>query len=84
MFAPAIGIIEDPVTGNANGPLGAYLAKHKLVDFSGEALNFKGKQGETMDRPGIVEVSVETENGAPQLVKVGGQAVIAFQTKIEF
>ena len=25
MFAPAIGIAEDPVTGNANGPLGAYL-----------------------------------------------------------
>jgi PhzF family phenazine biosynthesis protein len=25
MFAPAIGIQEDPVTGNANGPLGAYL-----------------------------------------------------------
>ena len=25
MFAPAIGINEDPVTGNANGPFGAYL-----------------------------------------------------------
>ena len=25
MFAPAIGIQEDPATGNANGPLGAYL-----------------------------------------------------------
>ena len=25
MFAPAIGIREDPVTGNANGPLGIYL-----------------------------------------------------------
>ena len=24
MFAPAIGIPEDPVTGNANGPMGAY------------------------------------------------------------
>ena len=34
MFAPAIGISEDPVTGNANGPLGAYLVKHKLVSFS--------------------------------------------------
>jgi len=28
MFAPAIGINEDPVTGNANGPLGAYLIKY--------------------------------------------------------
>ncbi|GMQ62139.1 hypothetical protein AN2V17_13700 [Vallitalea sp. AN17-2] len=31
MFAPAIGINEDPVTGNANGPLGAYIVHHKLV-----------------------------------------------------
>lgn len=31
MFAPAIGINEDPVTGNANGPLGAYLVHHNLV-----------------------------------------------------
>lgn len=22
MFSPAIGIVEDPVTGNANGPMG--------------------------------------------------------------
>jgi PhzF family phenazine biosynthesis protein len=32
MFAPAIGISEDPVTGNAIGPLGAYLIKHGLVE----------------------------------------------------
>ena len=31
MFAPAIGIPEDPVTGNANGPLGGYLVHHKLL-----------------------------------------------------
>ena len=31
MFAPAIGIPEDPVTGNANGPLGAYLVHHKIL-----------------------------------------------------
>ncbi|MBL8967023.1 MAG: PhzF family phenazine biosynthesis isomerase, partial [Spirochaetaceae bacterium] len=31
MFAPAIGIAEDPVTGNANGPLGAYLTRHGRI-----------------------------------------------------
>jgi PhzF family phenazine biosynthesis protein len=31
MFAPAIGIAEDPVTGNAAGPLGAYLLHNRLV-----------------------------------------------------
>jgi len=28
---PAIGINENPVTGNGNGPLGAYLVHHGLV-----------------------------------------------------
>ncbi|WP_330460900.1 PhzF family phenazine biosynthesis isomerase [Streptomyces sp. NBC_00820] len=31
MFAPAIGIPEDPVTGNGHGPLGAYLVHHGIV-----------------------------------------------------
>ena len=31
MFAPAIGIPEDPVTGNGHGPLGAYLVRHGIV-----------------------------------------------------
>lgn len=31
MFAPAAGINENPVTGNANGPLSAYLVHHQLV-----------------------------------------------------
>lgn len=50
MFAPAIGINEDPVTGNANGPLGGYLIQHKIVDFKGNLFEFKGKQGEKINR----------------------------------
>jgi PhzF family phenazine biosynthesis protein len=83
MFAPAIGIHEDPVTGNANGPLGAYLIKHQLVKIYNGVLNFKAKQGEAMGREGIVEVGVEVKNGEPTLVKVGGKAVVVFKTDIE-
>ena len=83
MFAPAIGINEDPVTGNANGPLGAYLVKHKLVKIVGESFYFTGKQGEAIKRPGIVEVEVEIENGLPKKVKIGGRAKIVFKTEIE-
>lgn len=83
MFAPAIGIAEDPVTGNANGPLGTYLAKHQIVEATGNTLCFRAKQGEAIGRPGIVEVAVELENGTPVKVKVGGQAVVAFKTEIE-
>lgn len=83
MFAPAIGIPEDPVTGNANGPLGAYLARHRLVAVEGDRLSFKGRQGEAIGRPGTVEVTVELEVGLPKTVRVAGQAVIAFTGQLQ-
>ena len=30
MFAPRLGVPEDPATGGAHGPLGAYLFRHGL------------------------------------------------------
>ena len=83
MFAPAIGIPEDPVTGNANGPLGAYLVKHQLVDSSKNYIKYKAKQGEAIGRPGFVDVEVELEEGNPVKTKVGGNAVIVYKTEIE-
>jgi len=83
MFAPAIGINEDPVTGNANGPLGVYLVKHKMVENDGETLEFKALQGEAMKRPGVVDVKVRISNGKPVEVKVSGNAIIVFETELE-
>jgi trans-2,3-dihydro-3-hydroxyanthranilate isomerase len=31
MFAPSVGISEDPATGSASGPLGCYLVRHVVV-----------------------------------------------------
>lgn len=83
MFAPAIGINEDPVTGNANGPLGAYLVKHKLVKAGGSKFQFTGKQGEAIKRPGVIDVEVEIENEEPKKIKIRGNAVVVFKTEIE-
>ncbi|UCC85034.1 MAG: PhzF family isomerase [Gemmatimonadota bacterium] len=83
MFAPAIGIPEDPVTGNANGPLGAYLVKHGLAVAEGGTLTFRARQGEALGRPGVVEVIVEAEGTSPKLVRVAGRAIIAFQSELE-
>ena len=83
MFAPVIGIPEDPVTGNANGPLGAYLVNHKIVNTENDIFRFIGKQGETMGRPGTVEVKVTIKEQKPELVQVIGEAVIIFKTEIE-
>lgn len=82
MFAPAIGINEDPVTGNANGPLGAYLVHHNLVKHDNSLFKFKAKQGEAIKRQGIIEVEVKIENKEPVEVKISGNAVIVFKSQI--
>jgi PhzF family phenazine biosynthesis protein len=82
MFAPAIGIPEDPVTGNANGPLGAYLVHHQILGAADGIVTFRGKQGEAIGRPGIVTVSVEVRERQPVKVQVGGNATIVFKTEI--
>lgn len=83
MFAPALGINEDPVTGNANGPLGGYLVENKLVSFQGGNVNFKARQGEIMGRLGTVKVNVDVENNHPAVIKIQGSAVTIFKTQIE-
>ncbi len=83
MFAPAIGIPEDPVTGNANGPLGAYLVHHNILKAPDGSVAFKGKQGEAIGRPGIVTVTVKVRDGEPFRVQVGGYATVAFKTEID-
>lgn len=82
MFAPAIGIPEDPVTGNANGPLGAYLVHHHLVHPENNAFTFYARQGESILRPGTICVHVSLKDGTPITVKVSGHAVITFETGI--
>jgi PhzF family phenazine biosynthesis protein len=83
MFAPAIGINEDPVTGNANGPLGGYLVQNKIVNFENNLFEFNGRQGETPGRPGVVKVSVKIENEKPVLIQINGDAIVVFRTEIE-
>lgn len=82
MFAPAIGITEDPVTGNANGPLGAYLVHYKKVSYADSEFAFQAIQGEAIHRPGIIHVKVSIDGGEPSRVQISGNAVITFQTEI--
>lgn len=83
MFAPAIGIAEDPVTGNANGPLGAYLCHYGLIDTTADCADFTAMQGEAIGRAGQMKVHVELSGGKPTKVQISGRAVVAFKTEIE-
>jgi PhzF family phenazine biosynthesis protein len=82
MFAPAIGVDEDPVTGNGNGPLGAYLVKHGLVPHDGRRLTFRSAQGASVGRPGFVHVAVDIDHGEPVRVQIGRDAVIVFKAEL--
>jgi PhzF family phenazine biosynthesis protein len=82
MFAPAIGIAEDPVTGNANGPLGAYLVLYNLIKHDGKRAALLNEQGRAIGRSGTVGVQVDIANGWPVKVKVSGTAVAVYRAEL--
>lgn len=71
MFAPEIGISEDPATGSANGPLAAYLTRHKLLPMPAKSL-----QGIEMGRPSQIYLDTEADSKENiTAVKVSGRCV---------
>ena len=74
MFCPALGIPEDPVSGNAHSMLAAYL--WDLGQFGKNSTAFTGHQGRQMNRPGRVSVKLEVDQGSLAATYIGGTAVI--------
>ncbi|HEV8564282.1 MAG TPA: PhzF family phenazine biosynthesis protein [Actinomycetota bacterium] len=68
MFDPFFGIGEDPATGAAAGPLGAYLAARGVAGMPGRMVI---AQGEMVGRPSFLHVDV-SPNGDSWVVRVGG------------
>lgn len=83
MFAPLIGIVEDPATGSASGALGAYLLQHGVVEV-GPMTEIIAEQGYEIERPSRILIQVESEDDAIQEVKVGGQAVMVLEGTLTF
>lgn len=77
MFCPALGMPEDPVSGNAHAMLAAYL--WDLGQFGKRSTTFIGYQGRQMKRPGQVHVKLEIEQGSLVAAHIGGNAVIVSQ-----
>ncbi|MCA9512064.1 MAG: PhzF family phenazine biosynthesis protein [Myxococcales bacterium] len=76
VFAPRLGIVEDPATGGAAGPLGAYLVRYGLVAPAVARAGFAVEQGIEMGRPSRIEVRLDVDDaGAPRGVFVGGACV---------
>ncbi len=75
MFAPMLGVPEDPATGSANGGLGAYLVHHRAVPVDGPTVRLLSEQGAEMGRPSLLTIEVDTAGSDVRTVRVGGQAV---------
>lgn len=75
MFAPhTVGIPEDPATGSASGPLGAYLVRNRLVPAA-DAVRVVSEQGTKMGRQSLIHIQMRVAGGEARDIEVGGAVV---------
>jgi len=74
MFDQGLGIGEDPATGSAQGPLGAYIVAHELVQAA-PTTRIRVEQGFEIGRPSILEIEVDRAGPAITAVRVGGGCI---------
>jgi trans-2,3-dihydro-3-hydroxyanthranilate isomerase len=73
MFAPGLGVPEDPATGSAAGPLALHLARHGRIPFGSE---IEIRQGLEIGRPSVLHARVDGRPDRIERVAVGGSAVL--------
>jgi len=74
MFAPHLGVPEDPATGSAAAAFAGVLMQFEPL---GEGTHDIGlRQGVTMGRPSEIALQVVIEEGALRSVEIGGAAVL--------
>ena len=73
MFAPSVGVPEDPATGSAAGPLACHLCRHSLVEWGAE---IEISQGDEIGRPSTLYARAEGGDGSIERVEVSGRAVV--------
>jgi len=73
MFAPALGIPEDPATGSAATALAGLLASRIGRDG---VFTWRMEQGVEMGRPSRLEIEADVRGGVVTATRVGGAAVI--------
>jgi trans-2,3-dihydro-3-hydroxyanthranilate isomerase len=79
MFAPAMGVPEDPATGSAAAAFAGVLAR-RLSDGT-HALTIE--QGYEMGRPSLIRLTAEVAGGRLVSASIGGNAVVATEGTIE-
>jgi trans-2,3-dihydro-3-hydroxyanthranilate isomerase len=78
MFAPEHGVVEDPATGSATGPLAVYLMKHGLISDK-PGTRFASEQGTKMGRRSILHVHIDDKS-----IEVGGYVTPLVEATMRF
>lgn len=73
MFAPSMGIPEDPATGSAAAPLIGYLS---MRETAAGTLAWQVIQGVEMGRPNHIHGRVERSDDAITAIHIAGEAVV--------
>jgi trans-2,3-dihydro-3-hydroxyanthranilate isomerase len=82
MFAPhTSGVPEDPATGSASGPLGAYLVERGLA-APGDTLDIVSEQGTRMGRQSFIRIRVGMRAGRVSEIRVGGSVVPVIEGRL--
>lgn len=77
MFAPALGIVEDPATGSAATALAGYLDKYCPVHKPSQTWEIQ--QGIQMGRPSKIQLTMQKKADQLQGIQVGGESVLVSQ-----
>ena len=81
MFAPSMGITEDPATGAAAAALVRSLLKIQRVPDG--ICQWRIQQGVEMGRPSLIEIEARVQAGQVVEIRIGGGAVIVSSGKIQ-
>jgi trans-2,3-dihydro-3-hydroxyanthranilate isomerase len=81
MFAPGLGVPEDPATGSAAAAFAGLLATQGGYQDGDHTVTIE--QGYEMGRPSLMELSFALRGGALAAASVGGGAVVATEGMIE-
>ncbi len=77
MFAPGLGIAEDPATGSAATSLAGYL--HRYLDSSTGTQTWQIEQGTKMGRPSSLMLTFSAGESGLTKIQVGGASVLVSQ-----
>lgn len=80
MFAPGLGIAEDPATGGAAAALTGLLGTLAAGDGSHD---YRIVQGVEMGRPSLIETATDVAGGTVTAIRVGGACAAVMRGEIE-